>query len=533
MEGSRPCKSCGKSSLVRDDVSAYLVCTSCGFVQDCQDFQAYFNGFKGPPEGTFVRVGTSGTGSSLNYKEKKILEAQKTMDDIVFRLGFSGPRKSEVKEMVEKITEGEYGLGDWFPILVGACAYVVMRTNKKSLSIAEMVSVIGCDIHELGRMVARVVDFLDLKLPEFDIVNSFERAIQTCPSFRRVSRDKVERMLKQGIFLVQCAVKWFLTTGRRPLPMVAAVLILVAELNEVDVQIEDVATEVHAAVATSKMRYKELLEALVEVGKGLPWGKDITIKNIVKNAPFVIQYMEIKSRSKHGEKRKNLEDVGYCVEDVVSDCLREEAGYAVHSNVFESDSHCFKAEDGSRFSRSSIDDLENLKVSHECLSMIYSKFLNDFSRVKAVEECRDDCGRKQKNRYELNDACHEWWSGKSELCKKLFLEQVLAKDVGFDALPPSFVTGCLATERRREKINAAKLRIDKVINPTNIDSANAGDVCLFDDRHSGKKRKRRHDGIDWEDVVIETLLLHQVKEEEIEKGNYKSLLGLCVFNSGV
>ena len=89
--------------------------------------------------------------------------------------------------MMAQITENEFGQGDWFPILIGACAYVVMRKDNKSLPIAEVASVVGCDIYELGRMFIRLVDFLGLKgseeFPEFDIVVAFERAVRNCGKF--------------------------------------------------------------------------------------------------------------------------------------------------------------------------------------------------------------------------------------------------------------------------------------------------------------------------------------------------------------
>ena len=127
-------------------------------------------------------------------------------------------------------------------------------------------------------------------------------------------------MRKQGVFFIQCAVQWFLTMGRKPLPVVGAVLVLVAELNEVDLRIEDLALEVHAAVSTCRSRYKELLELLVKVAQVLPWGKDVTVKNVVRNAPFAIQYMERKSTGKRGEKRKEVEekDGGIDLGDAVS-----------------------------------------------------------------------------------------------------------------------------------------------------------------------------------------------------------------------
>lgn len=40
--------------------------------------------------------------------------------------------------MVEKITEGEWGGGNWFPVLVGACAYVVARQNHLPLTIVQV-----------------------------------------------------------------------------------------------------------------------------------------------------------------------------------------------------------------------------------------------------------------------------------------------------------------------------------------------------------------------------------------------------------
>ncbi|KAI8000179.1 Plant-specific TFIIB-related protein PTF2 [Camellia lanceoleosa] len=53
----------------------------------------------------------------------------------------------------------------------------------------------------------------------------------------------------------------------------------------------------------------------------------------------------------------------------------------------------------------------------------------------------------------------------------------------------------------------------------------------------GKKRRRNKmaTDVDWEDFIIETLLLHQVEEEEeeeIDKGHYNTLLDLHVCNCG-
>ncbi|EEF45118.1 conserved hypothetical protein [Ricinus communis] len=529
-----PCYSCGHRSLIRDDITGSLVCDSCGTVQKFDNYETHTGGVNGP-QGVFVRVGTSGTGSTLNYKEKKIFEANKLIDDIAYKLNLLGQKVTDIKSMIDNITDGEYGQGDWFPVLIGACAYVVVRNeNKTTLSIAEIGDLIGCDVYELGRMVTRVVDHLNIKLPEFDIVTSFEKVVRNLFNLGRVESDKFERMREQGVFLIQCMINWFLTTGRRPLPIVAAVLVLVAELNGVEgVRIEDVAREVHAAVSTCKLRYKELLEALVKVAQVLPWGKDVTVKNVVKNGPFVLRYMEMKSMEKCDGHRKGLHYGGFDLGEVVSQCLRkDDVEYGVEEKSVEcGDSRYFEVETGSELSKMGDDGMKKLQLSHECLSMVYNKFLNEASCGKYKEEIGRAYRRKSKRAFEL--FATDWWNGKSELSKKIFLKQILEKDVGLDLMPPSFVNGCVVVERRRAKINAAKLRIERIVHPWTADSGDCSDIDILQDLHTNKrKRKTPAKGIDWEDFVIETLLLHQVKEEEIEKGHYNTLLDLHVFNSG-
>ncbi|KAJ4728896.1 Transcription factor TFIIB [Melia azedarach] len=526
------CTSCGSKTLTREDISGSLICTSCGAVQEFDNYDAQLYGRDGPT-GTYVHVGTSGTGSALNYKDKRIYESQKLIDELIFKLDLSGQRSIQIKNMIDKITDGEFGLGDWFPILIGACSYVVMRMDDKSLPIAEVASVLTCDVYELGRMIARVVEFLDLKLPEFDIVGMFERVIRNSrlPGLTRLEGNMLETMRKQGVLLLNCAVKWFLTTGRRPMPVVVAVLVFVAELNGVGVRVEDVAKEVHCTVSTCKKRYKELLEALVKVAQALPWGKDVTVKNVVKSGLFVMSYMEMKSMEKRKEGRQGLDCGGFDLGDLVSECLQKDIECATEGNGVESDAHYFQIEERSILGITEVDHVDKIQLSHECLAMIYTSFANEVDDGKLLEESQEINGSKRREGYELH-ACREWWCGKSELSKKLLLKKILEKDVGLDTMPPSFVNGCMVNERRRAKINAAKIRIDKIMHPSRADASDSDKVCVSKGVRTGNRKRKLVCEIDWEDFIIETLLLHQVKEEEIETGHYNTLLSLHVFDSG-
>ncbi|KAJ4837955.1 hypothetical protein Tsubulata_015672 [Turnera subulata] len=537
LSNTMPCwPKCDKKSLITDEYdSTTLFCPACGSVQRVDAFQAETYTREGP-QGVNIHFGSTGVGSSLPYKEKKIYEANNLIDDIAYRLSLSAERVAEVKSTVNEVTAGEFGdaNSNWFPVLVGACVYVCMRRDNKCFSVAEVGDAVGCDVHELGRMVTRVVRHLGVELPEFDIVGVFERVVGTVANSRGVERETAERMRKQGVFLVQCAVKWFLTTGRRPVPVVVAVVVLVAEVNGVEgVKIEDLARDVHVAASTCRLRYKELLEVIVKVAElVLPWGKDVTLKNAVRNAPFVIRYMEMKSMARGrsgGEKDGVVENGGFNLEEVVSECLRKNVGYMDEEGSMESyDSLYFEMGE-----KRGVDEIDKLHLSQECLSVVYKKFLENGGARHLGESTKGRGRKRQRGDFELHVT--EWWNGKSELSKKLVLKQILEKDVGLDTMPPSFVNGCLANESRKHKINAAKLRIDRIVHPRDADSGGGGgEVCVLDDARAQKrKRKSRVKDLDWEDFVIETLLLHQVKEEEIEKGHYNTLLSLHVFNSAV
>ncbi|XVF14783.1 hypothetical protein REPUB_Repub09cG0091300 [Reevesia pubescens] len=518
------CK-CESRSTIRDDVTGNLICSKCYTLLDFDNFEAQIGGINGPT-GTNIRIGYAGTGSLFSYKDRKIFQAKTLIHEYTLNLNISYS-ESDITSMINEITEGQFGQGDWFSVLIGACSYVVMRRDNRFLPAAEIAEVVGCDVYELGRMIARVVKFLKLSLPEVSIVGLFERELNNLMGLENVDEEKKERMRKQGIFLVNCAVKLFLTTGRRPLPVVAAVMAFVAELNGVEgLKIEDVAKNVYAAVSTCKLRYKELLEALVKAAQVLPWGKDVTVKNLVKYAPFVIRYMEMKSMEAPGggERGPNFD-----LDDVVSECLQKVAAYGDDENFFEGDSQYFEGRrDRSDCPRSSnYNDIDNPKLSHESLSLMYTKFMSEVDDDRLEGKSGKVHQRKSRG-LELH-ACKDWWSGKSELSKKLLVKQILEKEIGLDMMPPSFIASCKAKERRRRKINAAMVRINKIMDPSNTGSDCGGDFNSSEVVCDGKKRKRRQAcEIDWEDFIIETLLLHRVKEEDIEEGNYQALLGFNI-----
>ncbi|XP_056859583.1 plant-specific TFIIB-related protein PTF2-like [Raphanus sativus] len=119
----------------------------------------------------------------------------------------------------------------------------------------------------------------------------------------------------------------------------------------------------------------------------------------------------------------------------------------------------------------------------------------------------DDDDEGQRSSFLQMVSCEDWWKGKSKMSQRLTLKEVLEKDIGLDDdLPISYVKGCDAVERRRrrEKIKAAKLRIDAIQDP--CDDGSELSLELGD---SKRKKRKRGCEIDWEeDLVIQTLVCY-------------------------
>ncbi|KAJ6798879.1 plant-specific TFIIB-related protein PTF2 [Iris pallida] len=399
-------------------------------------------------------------------------------------------------------------------------------------------------------MLSRVLRFLDdggggggessSHLPHFDTAFALSRTFKTLPAFSSSCLDsnKVEQMASMGQFLIRCAGKWFLSTGRRPMPLVAAVAAFVAEVNGVEVPLEEIAKGIHAVVSTSRLRLRELKEALVRVARNLlPWGQDVDTKNLTQNAPLLIRLIQVKaSRSKSVDKTvASTEDfLDFDLDGTFDMCSGSEE---VGCNYFK-----VKAVEEQGLEERSWDELKTIKFSEVSFSDAYKNVLERIDSLRESGGLRSNGERTKKTRREEGLEADAWmdscaWSWDSD--KNLTLKEILERDVGYDALPPSFVNGIESRARRKEKIIAAKVRINQTMNPR-VKSDSGPRVeeeeCLLKPVGPRKRKMRKRkgvgaDGIDWEDCIIELLLLHQVDEEEIEQGQYNRLLDLHVFNS--
>lgn len=600
MEETQYCDKCGEYRVTVDGITAMMVCDSCGYVQEYSDFRSPWDFTTGEGGGNFVSANDTGVlaGSRFStmvngrwahvrgiysYHERKKALAMKKLDQITALLRLPSQKVDDVKFMVDKITQGEWGAGRWLDILIGACIYVTVRQSHLPLTIVEVAVVVNCDVSELGRMYNRILKYLDIKLPDVDLFIFLERAVSSFPAFSDIDVEKKSRMIKHGRLLLQCAFQWFLTTGRRPVPIVAAILAFLAEVNEVDIELEDLSKELNVPAHTCKLRYKELQESLVRVGQKLPWGKDITSKTVIRHAPFLLQYMEIKAKTKLKEKEKITIGKASVLPMEVETAANRTYGALKYLSVekrlkLSEEQTQYKLVDitggpvmSDKHSQSGLNtngtatelieqqrpELDSVvagehKISAKGLSKIHDQFLLQHASIRANVLRTEESIRSRQHEITGKRKGHgqnihaRYQHGSTLPHQRISMQEIVDNQAESDALPPSFVASVEARARRQGKINAAKLRISKLQKPVTSYLSfedrgvqKHGQQMKDDLRESGilsslsKKRKMKpgKSGIDWEDSIIECLLLHEADEKQIEDGHYNAMLDLHVFKS--
>ncbi|CAM6040338.1 unnamed protein product [Sphagnum compactum] len=513
MEGEE-CSVCGEGRLTLDPVYGVIACDVCGRVVNEMETQLaskHQMGHVMERGGTFVAaedtgaiaaggVSVYGDGSAANLHRNFINRQE--MNKVGFPWTYSAKKVRDVKFMLESVLEDEWGQGRWIEILVGACIYIAIRQSQLPLTLLEVAATVDCNVVELAQMYQRVLKALEIDLPDADLVVFLDRAISTLSTVKKLGKDMTRQLSKQGGLLLECAREWFISTGRRPLPVVAAVLALVLDANQIDVNFDEVVHELYSNNETSKARLKELQEALVGVGKNLPWGQDITVKTLRRHMPFLLQYLEMDMKCK--KKRKSAMLTSTSTEGITMD---------VH--------HAKRLQTGTEVS---------LVAERQEQAMSSEQY-----RTKPSSEGKAGSIRPPPSDQEAH-------TPEQPTSVELQLLRVMKmKQAEWEALPPSFLASREARNRRCAKISAAKDRISKAKNmlvtqvPKKrnepLTSIPRNEVPVDTSEHPkvappGSSGQESEVSIDWEDLLIEYLILGGADMRMLEDGYYKSSLAL-------
>ncbi|BBN04396.1 hypothetical protein MPTK1_3g04220 [Marchantia polymorpha subsp. ruderalis] len=540
------CQSCGEASMVMDAVYGIYACEACGSMGDQAATQLgseFQLGHVIERRGTNIGEHDSGAAAAkglmrgqmnhnfytgfTSWSERHKLETLRKVQRISGQLRVPGDKVDEVKHLLERTVDGDWGAGRWVDVLVAACVYIVIRQSQLPLTIPEVADCVNCDVVELGRMYNRVLQKLNISVPHVDLSIFLERALSTLPALTKQSRDTLRIVARQGKMLLTNAVQWFITTGRRPLPVTAAVLQLVLEANKISVHISDVARQLYAGIGATRMRYKECKNSLVVIAQKLPWGADITPKTVLRHLPFIIQYLELKHKLQKGANQGST-----CIGQVVPRkrastllCGKSDSLLLNAKNTLALNGH----RQTSTVNQEKVDGrpAKFLTVSR---AHFHSVQKSELVEVKLDDEDetfpRDDCrGDRPDMRRKTSEDLPDIRAPESTTGAP-----VPERNGSANVLPVAFVASEEARKRRLHKIHLAKLRIfqrralmSQTYGVSQQLSVPPSPVHIQEKPGYVRRVDDIYLAPDIEDLRIEKLLLKGASGADLETGYYRSL----------
>nr|CAD1837702.1 unnamed protein product [Ananas comosus var. bracteatus] len=299
----RTCWSCGEGRVISDPETGARVCNGCG-----REHEAAADFVQQPDFGPDGRPDASASSlvhsvGDFGYRERKLHGATLLFSSVCSRLGLSPARSDDALRLALSATSGSLATPSsaFLPALAAASALIVARRHRlPSPSPTPPPPPSAPPLPRRPRRPPRPPP-LPPPSPPFDADRALDRAVRSSPALAlALPPGKADAVVSHARFLLRCAAKWALTTGRHPLPLLAAVIALAAQINGVpSVSVDDVAGEISAGVSTSRVRLKELVAALVRAARALlPWGDDVTPRNLAHNAPLLLRLMEMRSKAK-------------------------------------------------------------------------------------------------------------------------------------------------------------------------------------------------------------------------------------------
>lgn len=179
-----------------------------------------------------------------------------------------------------------------------------------------------CDVFTLGRVYTRIKTALGVALVDLDPALYIQRAVH---ALELASDEEIREVSSFSVRLINVAKRDWMVSGRRPTAIAAAALMLAVKLkSQKKKSVKEVADSLNVAVHTVRRRYKELTDLLVDLGKKhLPWGQNITKRNLFSHVSFILQHTELvitKEREAQAEQERRVQ-MGECSPGEVASCF--------------------------------------------------------------------------------------------------------------------------------------------------------------------------------------------------------------------
>lgn len=362
------CQSCGAiGTIVEDNTSGCLICTSCGSViQDSilineVDFTELSNG-NSSRNGQFIV--TPSQKSSYQTATQSSVEGKARIQTICESLSRleNQPDVCELAERIfKKALHERFIRGRTIEIVAAACVYVAIRQKKSTgYLLVDVADNVECGIFELAATALRLSTCVSEIMPAIDPTLFIDRFTDEL-KFGRLAPEIKETAIQ----IIRRFDRDWIQTGRKPSGICGAAIMLAARIHGVDVSKDTILKCARVCHATINKRLNEI--AKTELAKS-------SISEIRENQDIIKE--EVNELPPSMKVKKQLEDIAN--EIIKKD---KEAGISVSTQIADLDDN-FSDDDLKEVDDMVLDEEEAEKRS----ALFYTMYKSKLNQLPKFEQ---------------------------------------------------------------------------------------------------------------------------------------------------
>eukprot|EP01053_Blabericola_migrator_P009916 Blabericola_migrator_1__9915@NODE_547_length_7703_cov_86_120351_g413_i0_p3_GENE_NODE_547_length_7703_cov_86_120351_g413_i0NODE_547_length_7703_cov_86_120351_g413_i0_p3_ORF_typecomplete_len597_score83_38TFIIB/PF00382_19/6_4e15TFIIB/PF00382_19/9e13BRF1/PF07741_13/1_6e03BRF1/PF07741_13/7_7e11TF_Zn_Ribbon/PF08271_12/4_9e06DZR/PF12773_7/0_15Prim_Zn_Ribbon/PF08273_12/0_41Lar_restr_allev/PF14354_6/0_51Zn_Tnp_IS1595/PF12760_7/1_6zfISL3/PF14690_6/1_2_NODE_547_length_7703_cov_86_120351_g413_i022584048 len=253
------CPHCGCSQRARNDDRGEEICTGCGAVlsESAMVDQLTFAG-GGRMTGSFVDTltgATKGFAAAYGQRGSRQLALQRgwyNLERVANRLGLAQSLIEAAKRMYHLALNRNFTLGRNNLFVVSACLYAACRRDHSAYMMIDFSDAVLAPVRSLTQVFMKLIRALRLNVPSVDPSLFMERF-----AMEMNLGDMTMKVAQTGVRLVQAMARDWLVTGRRPLGLCAAALLIAARFHGLKINSEDIDTIFRVSYSTVDKRLAE------------------------------------------------------------------------------------------------------------------------------------------------------------------------------------------------------------------------------------------------------------------------------------
>ncbi|KFG60641.1 transcription initiation factor TFIIIB, partial [Toxoplasma gondii RUB] len=262
---SQSCRSCGSTELEANESRGEIICCRCGTVLEdltLVDGLQFAESSSGGVSmvGQFVSSCTgagrglrAGVGGGGDSREQTLQRGFNNIQSIAERLRLSSQQHiSSAHRLYLMATQRNFTLGRRSVLVASACLYAICRRERTPHLLIDFCDVLRTNVRALGQVFMKLLRVLHLQVPHVDPSLFLERF-----ACQMQLGDKTHTVAQTGVRLIQAMNRDWISTGRRPMGLCGAALLIAARYHNFQMNAEDIAHIVRVSGPTVNRRLQE------------------------------------------------------------------------------------------------------------------------------------------------------------------------------------------------------------------------------------------------------------------------------------